>query len=96
MTTRLRERERRRCPRPQRSRPSFCASSLVHRSPCARSTGFHVADLEGSSHPLQSITEISSLEEFMAAATMAERSFTAEKVNIRFVPEDAPAPGKKG
>lgn len=66
-------------------------------------TGFHVADLELSNNPLQSITEMGSLEEFMTAATMADRDFVAERNNLSFVvdPSDegftkAVAPGTRG
>jgi len=52
------------------------------------STGFHVADLEHSRNPLQSVTEVSSMEEFMAAASMAERDFKAERANVRIISDD--------
>jgi ribosome biogenesis GTPase A len=48
-------------------------------------TGFHVADLESSSNPLQSVTQASSMEEFMAVASMSERDFTAERGQLTFV-----------
>ena len=51
----------------------------------AANTGFHVADLESSSNPLQSVTQASSMEEFMAVASMADRVFTAERGQITFV-----------
>ena len=54
-------------------------------------TGFHVADLEHSSNPLQSVTQSSSLEEFMAVATMADRDFTAERSHVSFVSDDGHA-----
>jgi ribosome biogenesis GTPase A len=67
--------------------------------------GFHVADLELSSNPLQSVTQASSMEEFMAVAAMSERDFTAERGQLTFV-EDvrgssggggaAPPPGARG
>lgn len=56
------------------------------------STGFHVADIAQSNNPLQSITMLSSLEDFVAGAAMADRTFAAERVNISFVPEYTPAP----
>jgi ribosome biogenesis GTPase A len=59
------------------------------RKAAAGGTGFHVADLEASRNPLQSVTEISSMEEFMAAASMAERDFTAERATVRIVSDEA-------
>ena len=50
-------------------------------------TGFHVADLAQSSHPLQSVTEMSSLEDFVTNAVLAEREFMAERANVSFVGE---------
>jgi hypothetical protein len=55
------------------------------------STGFHVADLEQSNNPLQSVTQSTSVEEFMAVATMSERDFTAERGKLTFVHDDAGA-----
>jgi hypothetical protein len=59
----------------------------------ASSTGFHTADLELSNNPLQSVTMLSSLEEFVAGAVLSERSFAAERAQLSFVPEHA-APRK--
>jgi len=59
------------------------------RKAAAGGTGFHVADLEASRNPLQSVTEISSMEEFMAAASMAERDFTTERATVRIVSDEA-------
>ncbi len=55
------------------------------------STGFHVADLEHSNNPLQSVTMLSSLEDFVAGAVLSERTFAAERVQLSFVPEHTPA-----
>jgi hypothetical protein len=55
------------------------------------STGFHVADLEQSNNPLQSVTMLSSLEDFVAGAVLSERSFAAERVQLSFVPDHTPA-----
>jgi ribosome biogenesis GTPase A len=64
-------------------------SRTQKRKASAGGTGFHVADLENSRNPLQSVTEISSMEEFMAAASMAERDFTAERATVRIVSDEA-------
>ena len=59
-------------------------------------TGFHVADLDMSSNPLQSVTQASSMEEFMAVASLSNRSFIAERGQVSFVAEDTSLPGMKG
>ena len=46
-----------------------------------------MADLAQSGHPLQSITEMSSLEDFVSNAVLAEREFLAERSNVTFVGE---------
>jgi hypothetical protein len=66
-------------PPPPRLLPAF--------PPC--STGFVVADMAASANPLQSVTESSTLEEFMAVASLAERDFTAERGAVSFVSHDA-------
>jgi ribosome biogenesis GTPase A len=54
-------------------------------------TGFHAADLELSNNPLQSVIDMSSLEDFLSSAVLADRDFAAEKEHVSFVDASAGA-----
>eukprot|EP01138_Halocafeteria_seosinensis_P013067 gb/GECG01013345.1/.p1 GENE.gb/GECG01013345.1/~~gb/GECG01013345.1/.p1 ORF type:complete len:812 (+),score=145.72 gb/GECG01013345.1/:1-2436(+) len=53
----------------------------------AKETGFHVADVATSSNKLKSITEMSSVEDFMANAVLADRQFKSNQDHVELVDE---------